>query len=124
MCAEVRTIISGVVLLAVFALVSWNLRRKRAPTNTQMARGKATSGEPSERRRPFHLPFWLGVCLVAAIAVFFLWEEHQAHIPGALPWLILLACPLIHFFMHRNHDHGGGEVHQHGEHGQSKGGSP
>ncbi|MBK8009838.1 MAG: DUF2933 domain-containing protein [Deltaproteobacteria bacterium] len=51
------------------------------------------------------------------MAVFFLWEEHQAHILGALPWLILLACPFIHIFMHRNHGHGGGHGHEndHGE---------
>lgn len=68
--------------------------------------------EHSENRRAFRIPFWLGVCLFAAIAVFFLWEEHQAHILGALPWLILLACPFIHIFMHRNHDHGEGHGHE------------
>ena len=26
---------------------------------------------------------------------------------GSLPYLLLLACPLIHVFMHRGHDHGG-----------------
>ncbi len=67
--------------------------------------------EHSEHRRPFRIPFWLGVCLFAAIAVFFLWEEHQAHILGALPWLILLACPFIHIFMHRDHGHAHGHRH-------------
>lgn len=38
------------------------------------------------------------------IAVFFLWEEHRAHILGALPYAVLLLCPLIHFFMHRRHN--------------------
>lgn len=66
-----------------------------------------THSEHSETRRPFRIPFWLGVCLFAAIAVFFLWGEHEAHILGALPWLILLACPLIHLFMHSNHGHDG-----------------
>ena len=46
----------------------------------------------------------LGVFL--AIAGFFLWTEHRAHVLGALPWLLLLACPLLHLFMHRG-DHGG-----------------
>jgi len=36
-----------------------------------------------------------------AIAGFFLFTEHQAHVYGALPYL-LLACPLMHFF----HGHG------------------
>jgi hypothetical protein len=31
---------------------------------------------------------------------------------GALPYLILLACPLMHLFMHRGHGHHAG----HGEH--------
>ena len=43
-----------------------------------------------------------------AIAVFFLFSEHRAHLMGALPFLLLLACPLMHLFMHRGHgDHGG-----------------
>ena len=42
------------------------------------------------------------------VAAFFLFTEHQAHILGALPYLILLACPLMHFFMHRGHGHSHG----------------
>jgi len=53
--------------------------------------------------RAFRIPLWLGFCAFAAIALFFLWEEHRAHILGALPYLLVLACPLIHFFMHRGH---------------------
>ena len=34
----------------------------------------------------------------AAIALFFLWEEHKAHLLGALPWVLVLLCPLMHFF--------------------------
>lgn len=41
-----------------------------------------------------------------AVAGFFLFAEHRAHLFGALPFLLLLACPLMHLFMH--HDHGGG----------------
>ena len=54
----------------------------------------------------FRLPIWLGACLFGAIAVFFLWEEHQAHFLGALPYLLLLACPFMHLFMHHRHGHG------------------
>ena len=46
-----------------------------------------------------------------AIAAFFLLTEHRAHLFGALPFLLLLACPLLHFFMHRGH--GGNSEHQH-----------
>ena len=43
-----------------------------------------------------------------AIAGFFLITEHRAHLLGALPFLLLLACPLLHVFMHGGHGgHGG-----------------
>ncbi len=45
----------------------------------------------------------------AAIAGFFLFSEHRVHALGWLPWLILLACPLMHVFMHG--EHGGGHKH-------------
>lgn len=54
-------------------------------------------------RPPFRIPIWLGFALFVAIAVFFLWEEHQAHILGALPFALLVLCPVIHLFMHRGH---------------------
>ncbi len=44
-----------------------------------------------------------------AIAAFFLFSEHRAHLLGALPFLLLLACPLMHLFMH--HGHGGHDGH-------------
>lgn len=43
-----------------------------------------------------------------AIGAFYLVTEHRAHlIPylGYWPFLLILACPLMHLFMH--HDHGG-----------------
>lgn len=45
-----------------------------------------------------------------AIAAFFLFTEHRAHLFGALPFLLILACPLMHLF----HGHGG-----HGGHNDS-----
>ena len=39
----------------------------------------------------------------AAVALFYLLTEHQAHLFGALPLLLLLACPLMHLFMHHGH---------------------
>ncbi len=51
------------------------------------------------------IPFWIAVCGFLAIVVLFLWTEHRAHLFGALPYLIVLACPLLHRFMH--HGHGG-----------------
>lgn len=46
-----------------------------------------------------------------AVAAFFLWTEHRAHLLGALPYLLLLACPLMHLFHHGHHGHGGGKPH-------------
>lgn len=48
-----------------------------------------------------------------AVAGYFLWTEHEVHVKAVvpyLPWLLLLACPLMHLFMHRGHG-------SHGNHG-------
>ncbi|ODS51964.1 MAG: hypothetical protein ABS37_21870 [Acidovorax sp. SCN 65-108] len=47
------------------------------------------------------------VVMLALIALFFLLREHWSHIAGYWPYLLLLACPLMHLF----HGHGG-----HGSH--------
>lgn len=49
----------------------------------------------------------------AVIAAAYLIAEHRAHLGGALPLLILLACPLLHMFMHGGHGGHG----NHGKHG-------
>jgi hypothetical protein len=44
----------------------------------------------------------------AGIAAYFLLTEHRAHLSGLaywLPFLFVLACPLLHVFMHGRHDH-------------------
>ena len=70
-------------------------------------------------------PFWrsryaVGLLVIGAVAMYFLVSEHRAHFFGALPFLLLLACPLMHMFMHGEHGghgrHGGG----HGDHGGGK----
>jgi len=49
----------------------------------------------------------------AAIGAYFLITEHRAHLALAipyLPWLLLLACPFMHLFMHGGHGgHGNSE---------------
>ena len=47
----------------------------------------------------------------AGLAVVLLWQEHRAHVLGVIPYLIFLACALIHLFMHRGRGHAG----SHGE---------
>ena len=51
-------------------------------------------------------PAGIALSVFLAIAAFFLWTEHRAHVLGALPWLLLAACPLLHLLMHRG-GHGG-----------------
>ena len=63
-------------------------------------------------------PFWrtrygIGCLVLGAIATYYLLTEHRAHVVGALPLLILLACPLMHVFMH--HGHGGHHGHHRGD---------
>jgi len=43
---------------------------------------------------------------------FYLITEHQAHVYQALPWLIILACPFMHIFMHGGHGGHGGHNHK------------
>ena len=50
------------------------------------------------------------------IAGYFLFTEHRAHIGGWIStyglWVLLLACPLMHLFMHGGHGgHGGPDAH-------------
>jgi hypothetical protein len=57
-----------------------------------------------------------GVALLGfmAIAGYLLWTEHRAHVVEFLPYLLILACPLMHLF---HHGHGG---HKHDANGDRK----
>lgn len=48
------------------------------------------------------------LCMLGALLLFYLWFEHKAHLMGALPYLILLACPLMHFWGHGGQGQGEG----------------
>lgn len=79
--------------------------------------------EPESEPRPPR--FWTskaGLVTMAflLIAAFFLLSEHRAHVLGVLPFLLLLACPLLHMFMHGGHGGHGG----HGRHTQHKEAEP
>jgi len=70
-------------------------------------------------------PFWRGrgglvLFGFLAVAGYFLVTEHGAHVIPFLPWLLLLACPLMHMFMHGGHEghdehsgHGGSDTPPH-----------
>ncbi len=46
----------------------------------------------------------IGFIVIAGALLF---TEHRAHVLGALIFLPLLLCPLMHLFMHGGHGHGG-----------------
>ena len=54
-----------------------------------------------------------------AVAAFFLITEHTAHVLGALPWLLLATCPLMHLFMH--HGSGSHDRDAHSDMGRNNG---
>ncbi|MDE2082288.1 MAG: DUF2933 domain-containing protein [Burkholderiales bacterium] len=62
---------------------------------------------PSRWRSP------LGLFMLAAgaVGIYYLLTEHLTHVTQAIPYLFLLACPLMHYF----HGHG---RHGHRDHGQ------
>ena len=69
--------------------------------------------QPGQMTAP---PFWrsryaIGLVVFGAISLYSLMSEHRAHFISALPFLLLLACPLMHIFMHGGHGrHGGGQA--------------
>jgi len=75
-----------------------------------------------EDRQPpsfWRSPAGLALLVAAAAGGLYLVTAHTAHLLGVLPSLFLLACPLMHVFMHHGHGHGG---HRHqDDHGQPPG---
>lgn len=69
--------------------------------------GMQTRGDADGRRASitafFISPAGLMLLVMLAVAGMYLWMEHRAHLLGALLWLPLLACPLMHLFMHHGH---------------------
>jgi hypothetical protein len=81
------------------------------------------ANKPTSIGKRSNLTMWAFLVFIA----YFLITEHWAHIVPFLPWLILLACPLMHIFMHGGHDHGSGhgshddhETHESHSHNQEK----
>ncbi len=67
-----------------------------------------TSPEPTRPARAL----WVAAAMTALIAAFFQLREHWGHVAGYWPYLLLLACPVMHLF----HGHGGHA----GHHGPDK----
>jgi len=52
------------------------------------------------------------ILVLLALGVVWVYVEHRVHLFGVLPYLFLLACPLMHVFMHHGH-----RGHRHGSEG-------
>ena len=62
-------------------------------------------GSPDQHPSFWHSRYAIGLVVLGAVAAYFLLTEHRAHFFGALPYLLLTACPLMHLFMHGGHGH-------------------
>ncbi len=58
---------------------------------------------PPKGAAPWRRPWKAALLMVVLIAAFFVLREHWGHIAGSWPYLLLLACPVMHLF----HRHGG-----------------
>ncbi len=75
--------------------------------------GETAQGTPAH---PHRIAWWrsrAGVVAIgfALVAAFYPLREHYGHVLGALPYILLLACPLMHLLTHRGHRHGEGGRH-------------
>jgi hypothetical protein len=48
---------------------------------------------------------WGIVLIIGIVGLIFLLKTHTSHVLSVLPYLILLACPLMHLFGHGGHKH-------------------
>lgn len=71
----------------------------------------AAPASPVPAPRPRAFPSWvrrLAVLAFVGVVLGVLFSEHRAHALGVLPYLLVLACPLLHLLHHRGHGaHGG-----------------
>lgn len=74
----------------------------------------------SQRHTWFGLNRSVVVVAILAVISFFLLRGHGSHVLGILPYLLLLACPFMHFFMHSGHGKHGVDSGQ--QHDRFKGG--
>ena len=80
-----------------------------------MPLAKGTTMTDAHEHRHLSRGRWVFYGFLAAAGLL-LATEHRAHLLGILPYLILLACPLMHLFMH--HDHGAPAHHQETKEGE------
>ena len=69
---------------------------------------------PVWRPSRWRSPLGIFMLLAGAAGMYYLLTEHLTHVRQAIPYLILLACPVMHLFGHHHgghHGHHGHEVH-------------
>jgi hypothetical protein len=78
-------------------------------------------GHQEQARQGMSTKSKAGIVLVGFLIIAFalLFTEHRAHVLGLLVWLPLLACPLMHMFMHGGHGHHGSHDQQNNQRGTS-----
>lgn len=64
----------------------------------------ATAKQPARRWK-------VAFVMLAVIAAFYLLREHWGHALGVAPYLLLLACPLMHLFHGRHTGLSGSQAH-------------
>lgn len=62
------------------------------------------------------LPLSIVASVIGAFALITSWDLHRAHILSAVPYLLLLACPLMHLFGHGGHGGHRSRDEDHAEH--------
>jgi hypothetical protein len=72
----------------------------------QLTRAMNQDPTPPSRWRS---PLGIFMLVAGAVGVYYLLTEHLTHVGQAIPYLVLLACPLMHLF---GHHHGGHGSHQ------------
>lgn len=74
------------------------------------------TGAPRSRK-----PVTVALLMVALIVAFYLLREHWGHVAGLWPYLLLLACPLMHLLhghgAHGRHARRAAQGPHHGDHG-------
>lgn len=59
-------------------------------------------------------PLGIFMLVAGAVGVYYLVAEHLTHVSQAIPYLFLLACPLMHLFHGHGHGHHDHQGHDHG----------
>ena len=52
-----------------------------------------------------HLRTGIAICVAVAVVGILIYTGHSGHVLGLVPYLLILACPLMHIFMHGRHSH-------------------